>query len=108
MATTTRTARIDDATWDAAQRTAEEQGVTMTDVWRDALRAFIRQHSDERLVPHHDPVEGNVGVDLWTLEPNDSGGGTAFAYRQRADGSYAKVLRVITLTAGQVDALRRT
>jgi hypothetical protein len=107
MATTTRTVRIDHATWTAAQRTAEQQGITVTDVVRDALRAFVREHSTYRLWPHHDPIEGEVGIDPWTVEQVGDKF-RVFAYRARAEpGTYAKVMRPVVLSAAEVAALER-
>jgi antitoxin component of RelBE/YafQ-DinJ toxin-antitoxin module len=38
-----RAIRIDDATWQAAQRHAQERGETVTDVVRRALRRYAKR-----------------------------------------------------------------
>jgi hypothetical protein len=117
MATTTRTIRVSDPIWTAAQRTADQINaeqdldgdakVTMTSVVISALLTFIREHSGDRLVLHHDQAEGDVGIDPWTVHPDAFGGWTAFAYRARRSepGRYARVLRVVSLTAEEAEAL---
>ena len=41
--TTHRTVRIDDGLWNAAKVKAEAEGVNLSDVIRDALRAYVEQ-----------------------------------------------------------------
>jgi len=38
-----RTVRVDDALWTAAKTKAEAEGVNLSDVIRDALRAYVER-----------------------------------------------------------------
>jgi hypothetical protein len=44
MTTPLRSVRIPDGLWDTASRTALKNGETVSDVIREALRAYIEQH----------------------------------------------------------------
>lgn len=45
--TTHRTVRVPDSIWDPARQRAAQEGVTMTDVIRQALVAYVFEHGKD-------------------------------------------------------------
>lgn len=109
------TFRAPNPEWAAARATARVltattgRPVSVSEVLRAALDVWVADHNRGRLVRHDDEVEGVVGVDPFGVTDEEDGGCVALAYRwSEARGSYARMPRIIRLTAAQTKRLRLT